>query len=208
MPTAQAATNAMPEAQKIDAILAKEWEKNNLKPNPPAPDDVMVRRLYLDIAGRIPTVEETQEFIRSNDPQKRARLIDKLLSSDGYASNMFNYWADVLRLTNNTKGRVTAEAYEEWLKNWDAGRDKSDRVTTRIECADYFEVRDDALRAHATQVDPEESFWFGLPSEVARDAHPWDDYVLARSLVDIGIDGPLGADGVYETDLFAGVPGR
>jgi hypothetical protein len=114
--TAQAATTAMPEAQKIDAILAKEWEKNNLKPNPPAPDDVMVRRLYLDIAGRIPTVEEAQQFIRSNDPQKRAKLIDQLLSSDGYSSHMFNYWADVLRLSDNVKGRVTAEAYEEWLK--------------------------------------------------------------------------------------------
>ena len=70
----------------------------------------------LDIAGRIPTVEETQEFIRSNDPQKRAKLIDKLLGSDGYTSTMFNYWADVLRLTDNVKGRITAEAYEEWLK--------------------------------------------------------------------------------------------
>jgi hypothetical protein len=106
----------LPEAQKIDAILAKEWEKNNLKPNPPAPDEVLVRRLYLDIAGRIPTVEEAQEFVRSNDPAKKSKLIDKLLASDGYTSNMFNYWADVLRLTDNVKGRVTAEAYEEWLK--------------------------------------------------------------------------------------------
>lgn len=113
-PTLRAA--ALPEAQKIDALLAKEWEKNNLKPNAPATDEVLVRRFYLDIAGRIPTVEEAQEFIRSNDPQKRAKLIDKLLGSDGYTSTMFNYWADVLRLTDNVKGRVTAEAYEEWLK--------------------------------------------------------------------------------------------
>ena len=107
---------SLPEAQKIDAILQKEWQKNNLKPNAPAPDDVLVRRLYIDIAGRIPTVEEAQEFVRSNDPAKRTKLIDKLLSSDGYTSGMFNYWADVLRLTDNVKGRVTAEAYEEWLK--------------------------------------------------------------------------------------------
>lgn len=107
---------ALPEAAKIDSLLAKEWEKNNLKPNAPATDDVMVRRLYLDIAGRIPTIEETQEFVRSNDPQKRAKLIDKLLGSDGYASTMFNYWADVLRLTDNVKGKITAQAYGEWLK--------------------------------------------------------------------------------------------
>jgi hypothetical protein len=130
--TVQAANAALPEAQKIDAILAKDWEKNNLKPNPPASDDVIVRRLYLDIAGRIPTVEETQDFVRSNDPQKRARLIDKLLSSDGYTSSMFNYWADVLRLTDNTKGRITAEAYEEWLKKQLKGNVPYDKMVSSL----------------------------------------------------------------------------
>ena len=107
---------ALPEAQQIDALLVKDWEQNQMKPNPPAPDDVLVRRLYLDIAGRIPTLEETQAFVKSTDPQKKTKLIDQLLSSDGYTSTMFNYWADVLRLTDNVKGRITAEAYEEWLK--------------------------------------------------------------------------------------------
>lgn len=106
----------LPESQKIDQLLAKDWEKNGLKPNPPASDEVLVRRLYLDIAGRIPTVEESQAYIASKDPQKRAKLIDTLLASDGYTSHMFNYWADILRLTDNVKGRLTAEAYEEWLK--------------------------------------------------------------------------------------------
>lgn len=104
------------ESQKIDELLAKDWEKHGLKPNPPASDDVLVRRLYLDIAGRIPTVEEVQSYVQSSDPQKRAKLIDTLLASDGHTSHMFNYWADVLRLSDNVKGRLTAEAYEEWLK--------------------------------------------------------------------------------------------
>jgi len=107
---------SLPEAQKIDSILAREWEKNNLKPNPPAPDEVIVRRLYLDIAGRIPSAQETLDFVKSNDPQKRAKLIDKLLASDGYTSAMFNFWADVLRMTDNVKGRLTAEAYAEYVK--------------------------------------------------------------------------------------------
>ncbi|MFC5455875.1 DUF1549 domain-containing protein [Prosthecobacter fluviatilis] len=106
----------LPESQKIDQLLSKDWEKAGLKPNPPASDEVLVRRLYLDIAGRIPTLEEAQAYISSKDPQKRGKLIDTLLASDGYTSHMFNYWADVLRLTDNVKGRITAEAYEEWLK--------------------------------------------------------------------------------------------
>lgn len=106
----------LPESQKIDQLLSQDWEKAGLKPNPPATDEVLVRRLYLDIAGRIPTLEEAQAYISSKDPQKRGKLIDTLLASDGYTSHMFNYWADVLRLTDNVKGRITAEAYEEWLK--------------------------------------------------------------------------------------------
>jgi hypothetical protein len=106
----------LPESQKIDQLLAQGWEKAGLKPNPPASDEVLVRRLYLDIAGRIPTVEEVQAYLKSGDPQKRAKLIDTLLASDGYTSHMFNYWADILRLSDNVKGRLTAEAYEEWLK--------------------------------------------------------------------------------------------
>lgn len=76
-----------------------------------------------------------------------------------------------------------------------------DRITTQVPIADYYHVRERALLAHATQVDPNAPFWFGLPTEVARDAHPFDDYVLARSLVG-------GTGGRIETDLFARVPGR
>jgi len=87
---------------------------------------------------------------------------------------------------------------DDWLERIEAmGSD--DRITTRVEIGDFYEVRERALIAHATQVDPNEKFWFGLPTEVARDVHPFDDYVLARSLVD---------STVPETDLFAGVPGR
>jgi hypothetical protein len=106
----------LPESQKIDALLAKHWEKAGVKANPPVPDEVLVRRLYLDIAGRVPTLAETRAFLSSSAPDKRQRLIDDLLASDGYTSHTFNYFADLLRLTDNTKGRVTAQAYEEWLK--------------------------------------------------------------------------------------------
>ena len=62
-----------------------------------------------------------------------------------------------------------------------------------------YEVRRQALLAHATQIDPSSPFWFGLPPEIAREVHPYDDYVLARSLVDTPTP---------EDDLFAGVRER
>ncbi|WP_017976538.1 mycothiol conjugate amidase Mca [Actinopolyspora halophila] len=89
--------------------------------------------------------------------------------------------------------------YEEWLRKWDGSRpDPYERVTTQIECADYFEVRDEALRAHETQIDPN-SRWFAVPLDIQRAVWPTEDYELVRSLVDTTLP---------EDDLFAGVQER
>ncbi|MGH3730266.1 MAG: mycothiol conjugate amidase Mca, partial [Micromonosporaceae bacterium] len=85
--------------------------------------------------------------------------------------------------------------YADWLDRMQDSRDKGSRITTRVRCADYFPVRDDALRAHATQVDPDGQ-WFSVPLEVQRQAWPTEDYELVRSTVEAGPD---------EEDLFAGV---
>jgi mycothiol S-conjugate amidase len=87
--------------------------------------------------------------------------------------------------------------YAEWLQRWEDRPDKGPRITTRIECAQYFPVRDDALRAHATQIDPD-GFFFQVPMEVQQRAWPTEDFELARSLV----ESPL-----PESDLFAGIRG-
>lgn len=88
--------------------------------------------------------------------------------------------------------------YKEWLERWEDRPDVTERITTRVECSDYFPVRDDALRAHATQVDPD-GMWFAVPLEIQQKVWPTEDYQLARSLV-----GETGQDGL-EDDLFAGV---
>jgi mycothiol S-conjugate amidase len=86
--------------------------------------------------------------------------------------------------------------YGEWLEKWGERRpDNVDRITTKVPCADYFEIRDDALRAHATQVDPD-GFWFRCPLSIQREAWPTEDFQLARSLVD---------SRPPEDDLFDGV---
>jgi mycothiol S-conjugate amidase len=90
--------------------------------------------------------------------------------------------------------------YAEWLARWQDspdGRPALD-ITTRVPCAEFFGLRDQALIAHATQIDPESS-WFACPREVQRAAWPTEDYHLARSVVDT--ERP-------EDDLFAGVRER
>ncbi len=78
----------------------------------------------------------------------------------------------------------------------DEGRELE--ITTQVPCGDFFEIRDLALKAHATQVDPE-GFWFRCPLEVQRSAWPTEDYHLARSVVDSDLP---------EDDLFAGIRER
>jgi mycothiol S-conjugate amidase len=85
--------------------------------------------------------------------------------------------------------------YDEWLKDWDGVDHVAPRVTTRVECAEWFPRRDEALIAHATQIDPT-SRWFAVPLSLRQELSPTEDYELARSLVDT--EKP-------EDDLFAGV---
>ncbi len=69
-------------------------------------------------------------------------------------------------------------------------------ITAKVDVELYWDNRCDALLAHATQVDPNESFWFPLPRDVAAAVYPWDDYELAASTVETS---PM------EDDLFAGI---
>jgi len=81
-----------------------------------------------------------------------------------------------------------------------------DVPTTVIDIAGHTDVRRLALLAHATQVDPESKFWFGLPPEVMGTIQPHDDYRLALVGEPDGTVSAYEWDGVVETDLFAGVP--
>jgi hypothetical protein len=89
------------DAAAIDAILAADWKEHKLSGNPMSDDATFVRRIYLDVIGRIPTMRETAEFISDKSPDRRAKLISRLLSSEAHVQHAFHYWADVLRLLTN-----------------------------------------------------------------------------------------------------------
>jgi mycothiol S-conjugate amidase len=93
----------------------------------------------------------------------------------------------------------------EWRARWDSMPEEV--PTTMIDIADHTDVRRLALLAHATQVDPESRFWFGLPPEVMGTIQPHDDYRLAMVGSPGGTVTAAAWDGVVETDLFAGVDG-
>lgn len=108
-----------PLAREIDELLARDLAVQGLQPNLRTSDATFVRRIYLDVVGRIPTYRETETFVADTDPEKRAKLIDRLLAGEGYVQHFFHYWADILRLQTNGQqtGGVTGAAYADYLKD-------------------------------------------------------------------------------------------
>ncbi len=106
-----------PASAEIDRILDRSYRELGIQPAAPIPDEVFLRRIYLDVAGRIPTVEEARTFLDSTEPGKRAQLIDELLESEGYVSHFFNYWADILRINDQVNNnRLPSTAWALWVK--------------------------------------------------------------------------------------------
>ncbi|WP_078883508.1 mycothiol conjugate amidase Mca [Streptomyces sp. CNQ431] len=85
--------------------------------------------------------------------------------------------------------------YGEWLARWHEMERVERELTTHVPCADFFEIRDKALIAHATQIDPDGG-WFRIPMELQKEVWPTEEYELAKSHV---------ATSLPEHDLFAGI---
>jgi mycothiol S-conjugate amidase len=88
--------------------------------------------------------------------------------------------------------------YENWFERG-FNAERKDDFTTLIDVGDYLHKRREALLAHRTQVDPK-GFWMRLPDDIVRQVFPWEEFTLARSLVDNGVP-----EGEFEDDLFAGI---
>ncbi len=91
----------------IDTLMAEGWERRGVQPAAPTDERTWCRRVYLDLAGRIPTPAEWEEFRCSPADAKRSALVDRLLASEDYAVRMRELW-DVFLL-----GRVKRERHED-----------------------------------------------------------------------------------------------
>src|SRR5262249_47962417 len=97
----------------IDFLLAADWKSRGIRPAALCDDQTFVRRLYLDLAGRIPTREEAERFLRDSKPQKRARLVEQLLASDDYPRTFREVW-DVLLMGRHSGRREQQRRDNGW----------------------------------------------------------------------------------------------
>ena len=103
-------------AEKIDRLLTEHWQEHGVTGSDPLNDPQFVRRMFLELAGRIPTFDETTQFLNSKSATKRVDLIDNLLESPDYVSHTYNFWADVLRLCERPQNDIFFEPYLDWVK--------------------------------------------------------------------------------------------
>jgi mycothiol S-conjugate amidase len=103
--------------------------------------------------------------------------------------------ARVVALHNLLLEQEIESPYVEWLDNWEDKPEDVERITTSVECATYFPIRDAALKAHATQIEPD-GRWFLVSTQLQQSAWPTEEFQLASSLVPTTLP---------ESDLFAGL---
>ena len=104
-------------SERIDAILDTRLEEAGLAPAPPAGDAEFFRRAYLDLAGVIPTASEVSAFLADASPDKRARLIDRLLDNPRFGANLAQVWTKVLLPADALTDRADQVAgFTAWLR--------------------------------------------------------------------------------------------
>ncbi len=101
--------------QQIDHMIRAEWKQQEIVPSAPVDDAGYLRRIYIDITGSIPPASAAEDFIADHSPDKRARAVDSLLDSPGYANQWTNYWDGVLMSTARSQV-IDRGAFRQWLR--------------------------------------------------------------------------------------------
>ncbi len=109
---------APPQRNFIDKHVFKKLELLGLPPSAPCDDQTFLRRVSLDVAGRLPTVEEIKSFLADKTKEKRSKAIDRLLEDPGYSHNFANKWATVLKNKRSRyDGARATFAFYDWIHN-------------------------------------------------------------------------------------------
>jgi Protein of unknown function (DUF1549)/Protein of unknown function (DUF1553) len=105
------------EPGEIDRLVNAELSRLGVKPAAKTTDEQFIRRVYLDLTGKMPTPADMKEFVADKSADKRAKLIDKLLETDEYARHWGQYWRSVVttRSTIDFRLQQVVPQYERWL---------------------------------------------------------------------------------------------
>jgi hypothetical protein len=118
-------------AKTIDRQIDKRIHAEMIPPSPQAGDGEFCRRVYIDIIGRVPTLDETMAFLESRDPEKRPELIDELLASPEYGQHWATIWNN-LSVNRSDSSQLAVNFHRTRFQNWLAGRFNANAGWDRI----------------------------------------------------------------------------
>jgi len=121
-------------AGTIDEQIAARWKLETVTPAPRSDDAEFMRRTYLNIIGRIPSVSEARDFLSDSAPDKRARLLDELLESPAYIAHFATVWRTLLvpEARGNLQARAFVPSFENWLHERLSDNASFDQITREL----------------------------------------------------------------------------
>lgn len=125
----------MPARNRIDELVLARLRLLGIPPSENASDNEFLRRVYLDVTGRIPMPDEVFDFVGDQRPDRRSRLIDKLLDSEAHHDFLAMKWGDLLRIKSEypvnlwPKGAMT---YHRWVRASVAANKPYDRFVREL----------------------------------------------------------------------------
>ncbi len=120
---------------KVDELVVAKLKQLGLPPSDLCTDEVFLRRVYLDTIGTLPTPDEARAFLADADPQKRSKLIDKLLASDEFADFWALKWGDLMRIKSEYPSNLwpnAVQAYHHWIRDSIARNKPYDQFATEL----------------------------------------------------------------------------
>jgi hypothetical protein len=107
--------NNPPAQNYVDELVFKKLQQMKILPSDVCTDDEFLRRVYLDVIGLLPTIEETQAFLADNSPDKRVKLVDALLERPEYAEFWALKWSDLLRVNGKKVSPAGVHKFRRWI---------------------------------------------------------------------------------------------
>lgn len=108
---------AFPQDSYIDQLIVAKLKRLRIPPSPTADDQRFMRRVYLDIIGRMPTADEARTFLEDKSANRREKLVDALLDRPEYGDHWANKWADLLRPNPYRVGIKAVLNYDAWIRD-------------------------------------------------------------------------------------------
>jgi hypothetical protein len=167
----------------IDVKAAAKWRELGLVPSPECSDAEFLRRAMLDAIGTTPTPDEVEDFLAGTNPDKRTKLVDRLLARPEYVDYWTLKWGDILRVNSDKLGAQGMLAFNLWLRsafraNMPVSRMVEDLVTAQGSIfsngpANYFRIANNPTDLAETTA----QVFMGVRLQCARcHHHPFEAY--------------------------------